>query len=300
MKSVVVKALRQFASLAALLLAACGGDSPVDVAKQFAEYVIAGDAVSAEGLLTDEERPIVDSLRRTKNDGLLATEPSLTVTIDSARVGRIADDTAYVAVFYTAPNLEGISDSVLKVSASDIEYLKARPRRVDYDTVRVVKDGGRWRVTVDARFRAGFQPLSAAFNSFDSTVAAKARVAQKISDYYASFHRTPTEYVANEIREAREAAAYQDSLDITGSVVLSEWYRFNARAGTHQIKGVVRNRGSRAISHMMLLATLNGGETKWVDAFDVPARGSKDFFKLRLNSYSLVSFDILSIEFEGR
>jgi hypothetical protein len=194
--------------------------------------------------------------------------------------------------------MEGLPDSIRQAKENDFEFLRARPRRSEIDSLVVVRERRHWLVSVDARFQAGVNPMWRAAFSHDSTLSERNSAFGRMAKYYRVNSRPVPEYLTAQAADVANGIVYKDSLLVSGAIVRNPLFRYAPSLGSHQIEGVIRNIGSRRVYLARLIGILATGERKDIYVFDVLPGLPKSFSESSLFADGTVEFQVAEIQFK--
>lgn len=282
--------------LSASLLAAlgCGGDRPIlNAARTFAERQIAGDLVPILPMLSAPDQRAANQIGYPRNlpDGMgLSSTGILGGKLDSVvRIGSLGGDSAMVGVYLTVPNYEQAFGSMLLGAMSGAyqrggevdtaavarqmrEEVGSLPRVTVVDTLRLVREGRKWRIALGLPQRMelakAYAPLRDSY--LEVPLAERAATAQRFLA------------VANRYRGYASSVMVAEAQKLVRHGRLASALRITVRAESGYLGGSVRGtvvNPNRTRLQDVWIEVSDGNSRRSLRIHSIPARGTEDVYE---------------------
>jgi hypothetical protein len=269
------------------VLAGCSDrNSPEEVSLSYKRLELAGDRLAIRPMLSSADSAALAHPAGAEFRKSLFEDPQkaqFSTTSDSARVGRRAGDTAWVAVFVTGPNWESIggrydfSGSKMIDRGEDLKLAATLPRITSIDTVTLLREqrGLRhdWRLYWNLPLSIETRPVWILAMTTDSALATRAAAAQRFLDLTRG-KRPAGKYVDSVMTNVIMQAGYADSIEYT--LGLEPTPSLAGGAVTERFTGLVTNRSSRPIKRLEITVLFTSGETTEATSYDIPPKSKKE------------------------
>jgi hypothetical protein len=263
-----MRLMRWLASAGCLSMAACAAEPPEQVALRYQRLEITRDRVAQLPLISHADSLVLASAGNGTRLRVAMFKPGeraeLGAVVDSARVVRQHGDSADVAVYTRVPNWESIGGRWKDGAdrSTDPEIAASVPKVTEVTEYALVREHrllrSRWRIAMDAAFRARTFPLQVAAFAPESSLAAQARAATELRRLFVTTHHPLPEMVDSMLAAVVTTAAYADS--ISYSIDMHEMRYPIPGTFSMELGGRLVNHSARPLEAVVIRFHLTSGE----------------------------------------